>query len=122
MKFSVRRKAEMRRTRCKRNLRNWGTGAYIAPNTHVVDIMKSDSNVYLLALNSATSQYSIYKAVSHGETVKLSEKKLINKKTTFQNSDKWRCKSKLTIDENGSISCERHYGPGVVVIEIITAW
>ena len=110
MKFTEKKKAKMRRTKFKRNKREWknSKGHTIDQSTRIVDTMCKASEVYFLCYNYDTKEYSIYKAIAPSETIKLLPKKIIENSCMFEKTKNWRNKSIVTIDkEKGSISYKK---------------
>lgn len=106
MKFSEQKKQKMRTARYKRNKKTYSSaiGCQVIPNTEVLDIMNKRPNVYFLVYNYYTEKYCISKAVSPHEVVMISARNVLVDKETFENAEKWKKNTKVTINEKGEIT------------------
>lgn len=137
MKFRKEKKDKMRKHRISnirrsfdyngsfRSWTDWETGEVY----ETVDKAMFRGEHYLLVKSS--DGYGIYKMVSDvlSESVKLSNKKLIKDRKTFESPSIWKRKSEIKISDNGnltSVEVAKHEKPplggGKVVIRIYGAY
>ena len=68
----------------------------------VIDVARINNTIYLLA-ESDKKTHAIYKIVDVGKYVKLTSKRLLEKKHNFEISENWEKQTKIAIEENGKI-------------------
>ena len=106
MKFSKKKKANMRKIRQRRINRCCkdmiGCCIDYEAGYVVIDQAKIGGIKYLL-VETQDDQYAIYKIVRIGEYVRLSPKKVLHNKKTFSNHDYWNEHSTIEINEDGAI-------------------
>lgn len=102
MKFSTKRKREMRKIRLKRNQKAYGSciGCYVEGDNEVVDTLTFTNNLYLLTIGD---RCKIFKVVSCHELVELSNKKILNMRAVFENSTRWKKHTKIELTNSGAI-------------------
>lgn len=106
MKFSPRKKAEMRKARFKRIKKECKNmiGYHIDYETdcRVIDQAIIKDVMYLLTCD-AYSNFAIYKVVSPWERVRVSAKKVLRLQKKIQNHMCWKYHSAITLSESGEI-------------------
>ena len=119
MRFSKKRKAEMRKYRERRIRKNTGPGWVYSgwrdfetdEYFDILDIARFGGHCYLLVEETDTNTFAIYKKVHecNSESVKLSPKKVLLNKKAFEHPSTWQEKSKVIISDDGIItSVEEH--------------
>lgn len=111
MKFSESKKAQMKKRRQKRINRaySYTIGLHVYDfssdsQLEVIDEARINNTVYLLTESDSSKQeIAIYKIVDVGKYVKLSTKRLLEKKQNFEITENWEKKTKICIYPNGVI-------------------
>jgi len=132
MKFSEKKKAKMRKRNQRRINRCCsdmiGCTVDWEEDYVVIDQAKIKNVMYLLARNKG-GNYAIYKIVSWCKYVKMSNKRILEKKREFSNYAYWKEHSTIEITDSGEIKEVRlgsYLGPynmknrsGIVCISIL---
>lgn len=111
MKFSKSKKAQMQKRRQKRIDRCYsytiGLHIYDFHNDFmrkVIDEARINDTVYLLTeADFANKEITIYKIVDLGKYVKLSTKRLLERKQNFEIIENWKQRTAISIYPNGVI-------------------
>ena len=111
MKFSESKKAQMKKRRQKRITRAYsytiGLHVYDFWNDaqfEVIDEARINNIIYLLSESDSSEQeIAIYKIADVGKYVKLSTKRLLEKKHNFEIAENWERKTNISIYPNGVI-------------------